>query len=410
MTQRNKSQVALVKCDSYDRKEVEAAVKKALELLGGLDNIFAEREQAGKVLPALSGNSCIVLKPNLLTKASPEKAVTTHPEVFRAVGKALLDASFSNLKYGDSPGNVSHNSLKTAEECGIRQVADELGLKAGDFDSGTEVKFPEGRTAKKFVLCNEVLQADGIINICKMKTHQLERITGAMKNTYGCVYGINKAAGHALYPTAERFAGMIADLNRMIVPRLHIMDGIVAMEGNGPHSGNPVDMKVILASTDPVALDTVFCMLIHLDRELVPTNTAGHEAGVGNIADDEIEILTSDVMDVKYDNPEFDVQRSRDYRGKFNYAFMKPLYRLLEKKPIILAGRCIGCGICVDTCPVNPKAVRLKDSRAGIGTAGQIAVYDYGKCIKCYCCQEMCPEKAITVRKSLMARIADRKW
>ncbi len=134
MTKRNKSQVALVKCDSYDRKEVEAAVKKALELLGGFAGIFAEREQAGKVLPALSDNSRIVLKPNLLTKASPEKAVTTHPEVvFRAVGKALLDAGFGNLKYGDSPGNISHNFLKTAEECGIRQVADELGAGGGRF-------------------------------------------------------------------------------------------------------------------------------------------------------------------------------------------------------------------------------------------------------------------------------------
>lgn len=172
------SKVALVKCTSYDQQEVDAAVRQAVDLLGGFDSIFE-----------CDGDSLLVLKPNLLAKAAPERACTTHPAVFSAVGKALQDSGYSNLRYGDSPGNPVVKPEKVAEECGIKAAADELGIPIGNFEKGTEVDFPQGRVADRFILCDEVIQADGIINICKMKTHQLERITGAVKNIFGCVYG-----------------------------------------------------------------------------------------------------------------------------------------------------------------------------------------------------------------------------
>ena len=267
-----KSKVALVRCFSYQQEEVEQALAKGLAFLGGFSNIFsakpptAESVDAAKGSAAGSGDAAdraltrdpeadgtgvmsgepaglprrqittdsrLILKPNLLAKTDPDKACTTHPAVFHAVGKALQEAGYTNLKYGDSPGNPMIRVEKVAEECGIKQAADDLGIPMGDFEHGTQVGFA-GRAADHFVLCNEVLAADGIINVCKMKTHQLERITGAMKNTFGCVFGINKGASHARFATAETFAKMIADLNLLVHPILHVMDGVVAMEGNGP--------------------------------------------------------------------------------------------------------------------------------------------------------------------------------
>ena len=216
------AEVALVKCESYDRAEVYQAVSAAVELLGGMENLIG-----------LPKDSHIVLKPNLLTKADPEKACTTHPAVFEAAGRLLQEAGFSELCYGDSPGPSRLAPEKIAEECGLSGPADRLGIPFGDFEHGTEVRFPEGRAETRFVLCNEIARADGVVDICKMKTHQLERITGAVKNTFGCVYGFNKGASHARFATAETFARMIADLNDLVRPVLHIMDGVTAMEGNG---------------------------------------------------------------------------------------------------------------------------------------------------------------------------------
>lgn len=385
-------EVALVKCESYDRAAVYRAVSAAVELLGGMENLLG-----------LPKDSHIVLKPNLLTKADPEKACTTHPAVFEAAGRLLQEAGFSDLCYGDSPGPSRLAPEKIAEECGLKEPADRLGIPFGDFEHGTEVRFPEGRAETRFVLCNEIARADGVVNICKMKTHQLERITGAVKNTFGCVYGFNKGASHARFATAETFARMIADLNNLVKPVLHIMDGVTAMEGNGPGSGTPTPMNVILVSKDPVALDTVFCHLVYLDPKLVPTNVSGMEQGVGTMQNITVVTpsgrMTPEEAAAEYGRSDFNVQRGRDYKGIVGAArFLAPI---LEKKPVVIADRCIGCGMCVSACPVDHKAVKLVNHKA---------VYDYSRCIKCYCCQEMCPEKAITVKRSLLAKILDRKW
>lgn len=304
-----KSQVAIVECRKYKEEAVEQAVSLAVDLLGGWEQFVGEEEK-------------ILIKPNLLARCVPEKACTTHPRVFAAVGKSLKDAGYENLFYGDSPGNHLIGVEQTAEGCGIRQEAENLGIKAANFSEGEETEFPQGHAAKQFVLCKGVLETDAIINVCKMKTHQLERVTGAMKNTFGCVYGFNKGASHAKFPNADVFGKMIGDLNLLVKPRLHIMDGIVAMEGNGPQSGDPTPMYVILASADPVALDSVFCRLVDLEPELVYTNRYGQEYGIGTYEEEQIQLLTEDgPISMKkavsrWGNPDFNVEREAEFRGQ----------------------------------------------------------------------------------------------
>ena len=248
----DKSTVALVPVSSYDQAEVDAAVRTGVELLGGIGAFVKQEEK-------------ILLKPNLLSGALPQKAITTHPAVFSAVCRLLREAGYAHLSYGDSPGNPVTTPEKAADVSGISGAAEKWHLEKADFDAGSVVRFPEGKTAHSFYLCKGVQEADALINLCKMKTHALERITGGVKNLYGCVCGAKKAVGHAQYPSSEVFADMLADLNLCVKPRLHIMDGIVAMEGNGPGSGDPFPINAILVSTDPVALDAVFCKLIYLD-------------------------------------------------------------------------------------------------------------------------------------------------
>lgn len=385
-----KSKVAIIECDDY--KYAREAVARAVELLGGWQQ-FVQPEES------------IILKPNLLAKSSPEKACTTHPAVFGAVGSLMREAGYSNLFYGDSPGPGLGSVETTARECGIKAEADALDIPLANFDSGSKVQFPEGHTAREFVLCGAIQEKDAIINICKMKTHQLERITGAVKNIFGAVYGFNKGACHAIYPSAETFAKMLADLNRLVKPRLHIMDGVLAMEGNGPQSGDPTKMNLIIASADPVALDAVFARLIHLKPELVHTNVYGEKYGVGKWRDGDIEVLGEDgSMTVteaveKWGNPDFNVQRGKRFSGTL--PLVGSLLPLLDRKPFIKRDICISCGVCIEACPLEEKAIFFKDGKPA---------YNYRKCIKCYCCQEMCPKKAIDVKETLLSRIAQRNW
>ena len=387
-----KSTVAIVDCRNYKEEAVDRAIAAAVKLLGGWEALLSKDER-------------ILLKPNLLSRSAPEKACTTHPAVFAAVGRSLQEAGFNNLYYGDSPGNHLIGVEQTAQGCGILQEAEKLNILPADFSQGEEIPFPEGHAADHFVLCKGVLESDAIINLSKMKTHQLERITGAMKNTFGCVYGFNKGASHARFPNADAFGKMIGDLNRLVKPRLHIMDGILAMEGNGPQSGDPVPMYIILASQDPVALDSVFCHLVDLDPKLVPTNLYGQEYGIGTLRQEEIEIATEKgTITVKkaaelWGNPDFQVERGIEFKGQLNaIRFLQPL---LDRKPYVKKEKCIGCGICIQSCPLDEKAIFMKNGKPK---------YHYKQCIKCYCCQEMCPEKAIDVKSTWLGRIADRNW
>ncbi len=385
-----KSKVVLLVCKDYREENVDKAIQQGIEKLGGIEVFFSREEK-------------ILLKPNLLAKALPEKAVTTHPAIFKAVGKYLKSHGYTNLYYGDSPGNPI-GAAKVAAGCGIKEPAEQLGIIPADFGRGKEVEFQQGITETHFIISNGILECDGIINLCKMKTHQLERITGAAKNMFGAVYGINKGAFHAKYTDADSFAKMIADLNNFISPRLHIMDGILAMEGNGPQSGTPIEMGVILMSRDPIALDTVFCHLIYLKPERVPTNRYGYEYGVGKMKEEEIEIITEQgsltVKEAaeKYGSKEYDVYRGGEKETQIR--LLKPIQPLLRKKPFIIKEKCIKCGICEESCPLEVKAITLKS----------FPVYDYKRCIRCYCCQEMCPRQAIDVKVPFAARLMDRNW
>ncbi len=390
MGSEQKSKVVLIPCNEYKSDLVYEAVKQGINLLGGFEAFIGKDEK-------------ILLKPNLLKKALPEAAVTTHPAVFGAVAKLLRESGYTKLGWGDSPG-VGPPQSKVSETAGIKQAAAEYNLEEADFGTGIKTVFSEGRTVNSFIICKGVHDCDAIINLCKMKTHALERITGAVKNTFGCVYGFNKGTEHAKYPDPDSFAKMLSDLNVLIKPRLHIMDAVVAMEGNGPGSGDPVPMNLLLFSTDPVAMDSVFCSLVHLDPSIVPTNTYGEIYGVGKWHSKDIEIITTEgIISIEkateiFGNPHFNVNRGEAKYGKINM-----FSRLTSKRPYIVKDKCIKCGICVDSCPLEKKALSMNKE------ANSVPVYDYTKCIRCYCCQEMCPQKAIHVKTPFLAVLLDKK-
>lgn len=377
-----KSKVILLPCETYGEENIYSLMKKGLELLGGLPRLIGKEEK-------------ILLKPNLLKKAEVEKAVITHPVVVGAFARILREEGYKNIVLADSCGNGTTN--KVIKGTGMDDYLEKYQIPAIDYTEGVQVTYPEGIQAKEFILPKELLEADCVISLSKMKTHALERITGAVKNSYGFVYGRNKAIGHTKYPSADSFARMLIDLNRCVNPRLYIMDGIMAMEGNGPGSGDPTPMKVMLMSKDPVALDSVFARLVNLKPQLVPTNYHGEKMGLGSWKEEKIEVLLPDgtvlpMAEVvkRFGNPSFHVDRTQVRHNI--WTKMAKALNLFQKKPYIEEEKCIRCGICVKSCPVVGKAVDFRNGK------GNPPTYDYKKCIRCFCCQEMCPQKAIKVK------------
>ncbi len=370
--------VALISVSNYDRQAVYEGLCEGLELLGGMERFVRPGER-------------VLVKPNLLKAASPDKAVTTHPAVLDGVLRILAEGGFDDVCYGDGPAGSFTDPEKTAEACGLKAVADARGISFGDFSGPVSVEYPQGTSCKSFELYREAARKPAIISLCKMKTHALENITGAVKNQFGLVYGKNKAPNHALHPTSTAFADMLADLDMCLAPRLYIMDGIMAMEGNGPGNGDPVMMKLLLMSSDPVALDAVFARLIYLDPANVPTCVSGSRAGLGTMDEDCIRVLCSggpiSVGEAaeRFGNRDFDVKRSRP--GFWSLKSLLGGRKKYSDRPQADLEKCIACGICQQSCPVEGAAVH--------SGAGKKAEYDYSKCIRCYCCQEMCPVGAI---------------
>jgi uncharacterized protein (DUF362 family)/Pyruvate/2-oxoacid:ferredoxin oxidoreductase delta subunit len=371
-----KSRVAVVKCEDYSEDKVHTAVTTGIGLIGGVSAFVKKGEQ-------------ILLKPNLLAGDAPQKAVTTHPAVFKAVARLFMDEG-ARVLYGDSPGKGKPERI--AQQAGIKEVADNLGIQLADFRTPVTVSYPAALLAKQLVLAAGVLEADGIVSIAKMKTHGFTRITGAVKNQFGCIPGLRKAEYHVKMPDIFEFSKVLVDINNYIKPRLYILDGIIAMEGNGPRSGEPVPMKVLLFSTDPVALDAVFCRLIHLNPLFVPTSKTGKKAGLGAYLPEEIDILGEENIS-QLINKNFKATRRKPERLASARYFPTFLKNLVSPKPVILYDRCVNCGSCVLQCPVNPKAVNWPHNNTA-----EKPVYNYKDCIRCYCCQEICPEKAIDIK------------
>jgi len=382
----SRASVAVVRCQGYDEAAVDDAVGRGLMLLGGVEQFVAAGEH-------------LLLKPNLLTAARPEQAVTTHPAVFRAVAHHLLAASAS-LTYGDSPG-FELRSGTAARAAGMAAVAEELGIPTADFSRGQDVSFPDGRLIKRFTLAAGVVEADGVVSLPKLKTHGLTRITGAIKNQFGCIPGILKSEFHARLSDLEHFSQMLVDLNRLVRPRLYVMDGIVAMEGNGPRNGKPRPLSVLLVSSDPVALDSVVCRLVGLDPELVRPIWWGEEWGLGRYRD--VELLGDSVEDLAAED--FDVNRQRSLECHQGGVLSRAVRNWMVPRPVVVAENCTLCGACVEACPVTPKAIQF----VGKGGHKQPPVHDYSACIRCFCCQEMCPQGAIVIETPLLGRIIHRR-
>ena len=247
----------------------------------------ASMSRASSVTPRQPATP-VLLKPNLLMAAPAEKGVTTHPSVFAAVARVFQENG-ARLTYGDSP-NISSRPLAAARRCGLFDEAEALGIPLADFENGEDVSFPRGMQDRRFHVARGALDAGAIVSLPRLKTHAFTVMTGALKNTFGVVPGGWKAQYHVSHSNMDDFSRMIVDLNGLVLPRLVVMDAVKAMQGNGPGSGDLVDIGLLIVSDDPVAADAVGCRIMGIDPMSVPQVRIAHESGLGNAHPESIDL------------------------------------------------------------------------------------------------------------------------
>ncbi len=372
---KNDKTVSIVRCEDYGRSQVYEAVKKSIDLLGGLGQF-------------VSPGQSVFLKFNLLCGAAPETCIATHPDAVYAIAR-LLKEHGCKVVMGDSPGSglpYTKAVLKKAyAETGYTEVSEELGIPL-NYDTGYErVMAPEGMLVKRFSIIKPAVDADVIMVVSRAKTHTLTFVSGAAKNMFGLIPGLEKPLYHANYQSAEDFGRAMVDLNEVMKPKLQIMDAIIGMEGNGPHGGTPRKIGAVLASGDYSAIDVATTRLMAMDPKKVSTITAAVERG----------LLKEDYSDVTIVGEPMESLIVKDYKRPVTYDVTRKDYDKGMKsfissiKPHILADQCIGCMKCMRSCPVE--AITAVDEKPSI---------DYQKCISCYCCHEMCDDHAIALERS----------
>jgi uncharacterized protein (DUF362 family)/NAD-dependent dihydropyrimidine dehydrogenase PreA subunit len=370
--------VAVVKCDTYEREEVAAAVRQAVEALG--------------VEIASSGEK-VLLKPNFIEALPPEASGTTHPEVVRALVRMFKEKG-ATVFIGDSSrfGNVG-NTNKAFEVCGATRIAKEEGVELVNLEADDVIKeTPERDILQKIYPAKTLEGFDRIISIPKLKTHMLMKFSGSAKNLVGCIPGGGKALAHAIGNTPEKFASLVVALTRALKPTLAVMDGVWGMEGNGPVYGEPKKLGLIFASENPYALDWVASGMIGYEPREVDITAAAIEEG--ELVPEEIEIIGEKDLRVDFIKPT--EEKARHLLDHFLSRLSAVTFAARVPRPTVDKSKCTRCGECVEKCP---EEVISLDGRVKI---------DYSGCIYCYYCMRVCPEEAITLTNPRMVKFIKR--
>ena len=371
--------VSIVKCASYDPAEVGPAVRRAVDMLGGM----AEIVRPGQT---------VLLKPNLLSAHPPEKRVTTDPAVVEAVG-ALVKEAGGRLMIGDSPALDSFG--RVALKTGMAEAARRLGARLVALSDPVRVAQPPDARFKNLEIASQIAEAEVVINLPKLKTHCQALLTLGVKNLFGAVVAQRKAEWHHMVGgDRETFASLLLDLYLAIRPALTVLDGVWGMEGHGPTNGKPRRFDLLAASRDALAMDVGLCGLMGVPLKRFPLCraadarglAAANLAGITCVGDDRAAFSFADLQ-----LPELDAME-----------FLPPLLRgltqrYLVSKPVQDEKACAACGQCVKICPAGCIALVRNKLK-----------FDYERCIRCYCCQEVCEQDAIRFKKGLLLRVLNR--
>ncbi len=389
--------VGIFRCENYDVEPLVGILKDAATAVG-----FNTGSIRGKTL---------LLKPNMLGAYPPEMGITSHPNFVEAA-IILFKGLGAKVCVGDSANGIFEID-SVWERTGIRGVCKRHGVEEKVFErEGSQI-------VDGLLIARPVLEADVVVNLPRFKTHGLTVLTIAAKNLYGCVPGLQKTRYHQKATDRLEFAKLVVRIAEIAKPALNLVDGILAMEGNGPSAGRLVPLNAVVSGTNHHAVDTVCAKIICLDPKHVDTIEAAVSLGLW---DPETKIAVAgktpeDVRPATFDLPATFTKGMRDWW--ISLFVINRIWGGISIKPKVNEKKCQRCGLCVKACPVDAiitekaasvhaelvEAQAVHPSTCSGQTLARAPHVLIKNCVQCYCCHEICPYQAIDLNESLGVRI-----
>jgi len=354
---------------------VDDNVRKIFELAGGIDKYVSPGER-------------VLIKPNFIAPKGSSTGVTTDLCVVEAVIAAVLDQGATPVIGEGVP--IAYDADATFGRLGVRRLAEKYGVDLVNMDKYPYdmVVIDDSLVLKETPVCKLVREVDKIINLPKMKTHTQTTITLGMKNLKGCVPGEHKLKLHRLGVSEG-----VVDLNTVIKPTFTIVDGIVALEGNGPTNGQAKRMDLLIGSSDVLALEIIGATIMGFRPYSIKHIYMSRNKRIGEYNIENINVIGENVADVtdKFSLPVLKISR---WLGPLALGRVLPalarcgvditrLSRWISERLLPypkFGDKCTGCGRCIRNCP--NEAISFAGDRD--------PVVDHKKCIKCYVCDEVC--------------------
>ncbi len=370
--------VSLIGADDYDREK----------LLSLLESAFA----GAGVRKSFFENKNVVIKVNLVRRCDESRAATTHPAFVFAASKLANRYGAKSVVVAESPGGPHTPAAMQAsfDACGITQAAKDGGAILSLPADAENVPAPNGKVSGTFHVLRAFADADVIVNLARLKTHGLTLMTGAVKNYFGLIPGVEKFEMHARFSEKTDFCGMLVDLCECISERaetVNVLDAIIGMEGNGPTNGQPRKMGFFCVSRSAFNADLVAENLLGLKGRIL-TSEIAKERG---LASDNFEIVGDDPE--KLAVPDLKLPDSHSVVGLLGSAKLLSTFRPYPK---IDKNACRVCGRCAASCPKHTIEIKTQKGKK----EKRRVVIHKKDCIRCFCCQELCPFDAVRIRQN----------
>lgn len=238
----------------------------------------------------LSKPKPILIKPNYINSKPPSTGITTDSRVIEGIIKFLRQRKTKDIIIGEGSGWA--DTFEAFKVAGVDAVAERWDVKLVDLnkDKIIEVNPPNPLSIKKIKVAKTSLESI-IISVPKLKLHRIATVTLSLKNMMGAL--ASKGSMHK-----GSLSKNIVDLASVLRPSISVVDGIIAGEGHET-SGNPVEMNLVIAGTDPVAVDAVGAAVMGISPTDVKHLVLAEKKGLGTCDLEKITVLGEPIEKVK---------------------------------------------------------------------------------------------------------------